>query len=110
MRYIAFILFVSLHLIAVADDATITNTVKSTPWHLMDAWWDIGTNVSFERYEIDVTISADVAAPTRLYISPIGLGKLSGEQFYGGIQTRLDGNTKTDHRLRELGPGFIFSM
>lgn len=82
----------------------------STPWHLMDAWWDIGTNVPFQRYSIDVTVSDDVPPSVRLYVSPVGLGKLSGTQFYGGIQTMLDGNTKRDPALRTLGPGIIFSM
>ena len=43
------------------------------PWHLVDLWWDIGQDVPFESYSIDVTISEDVPASTNLYIAPVGL-------------------------------------
>ena len=75
------------------------------PWHLVDLWWDIGQDVPFESYSIDVTISEDVPASTNLYIAPVGLGHLSKTAFYGGIQTQADGNTKSDPKLRKLGPG-----
>jgi hypothetical protein len=80
------------------------------PWHLVDLWWDIGKDVPFESYSIDVTISEDVPASTNLYIAPVGLGDLSKTAFYGGIQTQVDGDTKSDHKLRKIGPGFLMSM
>jgi len=80
------------------------------PWHLVDLWWDIGGDVAFESYSIDVTISDDVPATTNLYIAPVGLGHLSKIPFYGGIQTQTDGNTKNDARLRKIGPGLLMSM
>ena len=80
------------------------------PWHLVDLWWDIGQDVPFESYSIDVTISEDLPASTNLYIAPVGLGHLSKTAFYGGIQTQADGNTKSDPKLRKLGPGFLMSM
>jgi len=80
------------------------------PWHLVDLWWDTGKDVPFESYSIDVTISEDVPASTNLYIAPVGLGHLSKTAFYGGIQTQADGNTKSDPKLRKLGPGFLMSM
>lgn len=83
---------------------------KRMPWHLIDLWWDIGQDVPFESYSIDVTISADLPATTNLYIAPIGLGHLSKTPFYGGIQTQSDGNTKSDPKLRKLGPGLLLSM
>ena len=49
-------------------------------------------------------------ASTNLYIAPVGLGHLSKTAFYGGIQTQADGNTKSDPKLRKLGPGFLMSM
>ncbi|MCE9546762.1 MAG: hypothetical protein K8T25_14880 [Planctomycetia bacterium] len=64
----------------------------------------------FESYSVDVTVSEDVPASTNLYISPIGNGRLSGTQFYGGIQTQADGNTRSDPRLQRIGPGFLMSM
>jgi hypothetical protein len=83
---------------------------KPMPWHLMDAWWDIGQETAFESLAVDVTISADVPSSVNLYISPIGLGHLSKTPFYGGIQSRADGNTRTDPKLRTIGPGYLFSM
>jgi hypothetical protein len=80
------------------------------PWHLLDVWWDVGQAAPFESLAVDVTISDDVPSSVNLYISPIGLGHLSDIAFYGGIQTQIDGNTKSDHNLRTLGPGFLFSM
>ncbi len=82
----------------------------STPWHLVDTWWDIGRDVPFESYSIDVTISEDVSPEVNLYIAPIGRGDFGKTIFYGGIQTQADGNTKKDQRLRKIGPGFLFSM
>jgi len=83
---------------------------KSMPWHLVDIWWDLGRDVPFESYSIDVTIKDRVPADVNLYIAPIGLGHLSRIAFYGGLQTQADGYTKRDRRLRKIGPGFLMSM
>ena len=80
------------------------------PWHLVDLWWDIGKDVPFQSYSINVTISDDVPYSSNLYIAPIGLGHLGKSPFYGGIQTQADGHTKKDSHIRKLGPGFLFSM
>jgi hypothetical protein len=80
------------------------------PWHLVDVWWDIGKDVPFQSYSIDVTISDEVPSSTNLYIAPIGLGHLGKTPFYGGIQTQADGHTRKDRHIRKLGPGFLFSM
>jgi hypothetical protein len=80
------------------------------PWHLVDVWWDIGKDVPFQSYSIDVTISEEILSSTNLYIAPIGLGHLGKTPFYGGIQTQVDGHTKKDPEVRKLGPGFLFSM
>lgn len=80
------------------------------PWHLIDVWWDIGNDQPFESLAMDITISDDVPATTNLYISPIGLGRLSKTAFYGGLQTQSDGNTKSDKRLRKIGRGLLMSM
>ena len=83
---------------------------KSMPWHLVDIWWDVGRDVSFESYSIDVTIKDPVPGDVNLYIAPLGLGHLNGIPFYGGVQTQADGYTKRDRRIRKIGPGFLFSM
>jgi len=80
------------------------------PWHLVDLWWDLGEESPFQSYSIDVTISDDVPSTTNLYIAPIGIAHLNKIPFYGGIQTQADGNTKSDPRLRKIGPGFLMSM
>ncbi|HEX3659576.1 MAG TPA: hypothetical protein VHV55_27560 [Pirellulales bacterium] len=80
------------------------------PWHLVDTWWDIGSDAPLESCSIEITISDDVPADVNLYLAPIGLGHLNKTPFYGGIQTQIDGYTKQDQRLRKLGPGLLFSM
>ena len=80
------------------------------PWHLVDVWWDIGEDMPFQSYSIDVAIDAEVPPSANLYIAPIGLGHFGKAQFYGGIQTQVDGHTKKDPEVRKLGPGFLFSM
>ena len=85
-------------------------TYAPMPWHLVDTWWDIGKEMPFESLAVDVTISDDVPSSVNLYIAPIGLGHLSKTPFYGGIQTNADGYTRRDHNLRQIGPGFLFSM
>jgi hypothetical protein len=80
------------------------------PWHLVDVWWDLGKDMPFQSYSIDVTIHDEVPSSTNLYIAPIGLGHLSKSPFYGGIQTQADGHTKKDAHVRKLGPAFLLSM
>ena len=104
-------LFVAVTLLAVEAPAQESKSeFKSTPWHLVDIWWDIGQDMPFESYSIDVDISHDVPSTKNLYISPVGLGHLSNIPFYGGIQTQADGRTKQDQQLHKLGHGLIFSM
>ena len=108
-----FLAFLGLSLSrAACDDQPPEDEKKYAPmpWHLVDTWWDIGQENSFESLAVDVTISDDVPSSVNLYLSPIGLGHLSKTPFYGGIQTQADGYTKQDPRLRPIGPGFLFSM
>ena len=80
------------------------------PWHLVDLWWDLGEETPFQSYSIDATISDDVPSTTNLYIAPIGIAHLTKTPFYGGIQTQADGHTKSDARIRKIGPGLLMSM
>jgi hypothetical protein len=80
------------------------------PWHLVDLWWDLGDHMPFQSYSIDVNIQQDVPATNNLYIAPIGLAHLNETPFYGGIQTQADGHTKSDRRVRKIGPGLLMSM
>lgn len=92
------------------DPPKAEKTYAPMPWHLIDTWWDLGREAPFESLAVDVTVSADVPPSVNLYIAPVGLGHLSKTPFYGGIQTRADGSTKKDPKLRSIGPGFLFSM
>ncbi len=83
---------------------------RRMPWHLIDVWWDLGKNQAFESYSIDVEFSDDVSSDVNLYVSPVGLGHLSGTAFYGGIQTQCDCYPARERRLRKLGPGLLMSM
>jgi len=90
--------------------AAVDKQYRRMPWHLIDVWWDLGKNQAFESYSIDVEFSDDVSSAVNLYVSPVGLGHLSGTAFYGGIQTQCDGYTAQERRLRKLGPGLLMSM
>jgi len=94
---------------AAQNKALPDGTIKPMPWHLVDLWWDLGTNAPFESYSLDVDILDDVPADIHLYIAPIGLGKLNGAGFYGGLQTQSDGKTIADESDRGIGRGIIFS-
>lgn len=97
----------------VCGDVQPTNDQRKyapMPWHLVDAWWDIGRETPFESLAVEVAISDDVPASVNFYIAPIGLGHLGKTPFYGGIQTQADGYTLKNQTLRTIGPGFLFSM
>ena len=102
------VLFV-VTILAASVACAAENRVGPTPWHLSDLWWHLGTNAPFESYSIDVTIMDDVPADTRLYVAPVGLGKLNGLDFYGGLQTHSDGRTKDNPAQRGIGRGIILS-
>ena len=62
------------------------------PWHVANIWWEFDDAVKhFESLEIDVSIDRDVPETYNLYISPCGLAKINNLQFYGGIQTNING-------------------
>jgi hypothetical protein len=79
----------------------------SMPWHLVDVWWDIGKDVPFQSYSIDVTIGDEIPSSANLYIAPIGLGHFGKTPFDGGILTQVDGHTKKDPEIRKLGGDLI---
>src|SRR4051812_32328908 len=100
----AAILLSGLFSFASADGPSRNDDHKypSPPWHLLDLWWDIGRDIPFESYSVDVTIDDDVPSTVNLYIAPIGLGHLNKTPFYGGIQTQSDGRTKKEPKGREI--------
>ena len=86
-------------------------TLPKLPWHLVNIWWDFEQPTAhFESLAVDVTIDRDVPATYNLYISPCGLGKMNGQQFYGGLQSNINGWTNaTNHTRVHPGKGAIFS-
>lgn len=81
------------------------------PWHVANIWWDFEKPVEhFTSLEIDVTIDRDVSSDYNLYISPCGIAEINGLQFYGGIQTNINGWATRESRERvHVGKGVIFS-
>lgn len=81
------------------------------PWHVANIWWDFEKPVEhFTSLEVDVTIDRDVPSDYNLYISPCGIAKINGLQFYGGIQTNINGWANKESRKRvHRGKGGIFS-
>lgn len=81
------------------------------PWHLVDLWWEWeGKTPHFESLEVDVSIDRDIPSDYNLYIAPIGIGRINGMDFYGGLQTNINGWATKESRTRvHPGKGAIFS-
>ena len=86
-------------------------TLPPLPWHVANIWWNFEKPVEqFTSLEVDVTIDRDVPDHYNLYISPCGIAKINGLQFYGGIQTNINGWAGKESRERvHRGKGAIFS-
>lgn len=86
-------------------------TLPHQPWHLANIWWDFQKPIEhFESLEVDVTIDRDVPTAYNLYISPCGLAKMNEMQFYGGLQSNINGWANPTNRTRvHPGKGAIFS-
>ena len=105
--FVALLLIVPLSGVLLAEEAA---AYAPMPWHLVDLWWDLGSDTKLESYSIDVEICDDVPDDINLYIAPIGIAHLNKVPFYGGLQTNSDGYTKNDRRLRKIGRGTLMSM
>lgn len=81
------------------------------PWHLADIWWKFEKPIDhFESLSMEVTIDRDVPTNYNLYISPVGIAKINGMDFYGGLQTAINGwASKTNQQRVFPGKGAIFS-
>ena len=59
---------------------------------------------------MEVTIDRDMPPDVNLYVSPLGVAEINGLQFYGGLQTNINGWATTESRERVFsGQGAIFS-
>ncbi|MFM1768299.1 MAG: hypothetical protein RJA22_828 [Verrucomicrobiota bacterium] len=86
-------------------------TLPRRPWHVANIWWYFETPAArFTSLEVDVTVDRDVPETYNLYISPCGLAKINGLQFYGGLQSNINGWRNGEERVRvHPGRGAIFS-
>lgn len=81
------------------------------PWHVVNIWWDFEREVPhFESFSMEVTIDREVPSIYNLYIAPCGAANINGLQFYGGLQTNINGWVSGEDRTRvHPGRGAIFS-
>ena len=81
------------------------------PWHVANIWWEFEKPVEqFTSLEIDVTVDRDVPETYNLYVSPCGIAEINGLQFYGGLQSNINGWAGKQSRTRvHSGKGAIFS-
>lgn len=81
------------------------------PWHMTDIWWQFETPTpGFERLDIDVTIDRNISDAYNLYVAPVGIARMNGMDFYGGLQTNINGWENKESRKRvHPGKGAIFS-
>jgi hypothetical protein len=86
-------------------------TLPPQPWHVANVWWDFEKPVAhFTSLEMDVTIDRDIPATYNLYVSPCGVANINGLQFYGGLQSNINGwQNATNHERIFPGHGGIFS-
>jgi hypothetical protein len=85
--------------------------LPSLPWHVANIWWEFEAPVEhFESLEVEVTIDRDVPDTYNLYVSPCGVAKINGLQFYGGLQSNVNGWANPTNQTRvHPGKGAIFS-
>lgn len=81
------------------------------PWHVANVWWDFEKPIEgFESLEVDVTIDRDVPDTYNLYVAPVGVANINKLQFYGGLQSSVNGWASRTNRTRvHPGKGAIFS-
>lgn len=86
-------------------------TLPHQPWHVANIWWDFQKPIEhFTSLEEDVTIDRDIPSTYNLYVSPCGVAHINGLQFYGGLQSNINGwQNATNHERIFPGHGGIFS-
>ena len=86
-------------------------TLPHQPWHLANIWWEFEEPTKhFESLEVDVTIDRDIPSTYNLYVSPCGLAQINGKDFYGGLQSNINGWANATNQTRvHPGKGAIFS-
>jgi len=97
--------------VAQPADAPPPEKLPPQPWHLADIWWSFAeTTPHFESLEVDVTIDREVPDTLNLYIAPCGIAQINGLDFYGGLQSNINGWANPTNQTRvHPGKGAIFS-
>ena len=98
--------FIVLHSAVAAEEK-----LPPQPWHLADIWWTFeNATTNFETLEVEVTVDRDVPATCNLYVSPCGIAKINDLDFYGGLQSNINGWANATNQTRiHPGKGAIFS-
>lgn len=86
-------------------------TLPHQPWHLANIWWEFEKPTEhFASLEIEVTIDRDVPDTYNLYVSPCGIAQINRQDFYGGLQSNINGWANATNQTRlHPGKGAIFS-
>jgi hypothetical protein len=107
---LALLIFQGMESAAVAE-TSVAAKLPPLPWHMADIWWTFAEKTPhFESLDVDVTFDRDVPTNVNLYVSPCGLAKINNMDFYGGLQTAVNGWASKESRERvHPGPGAIFS-
>jgi len=122
MKHLTILALIGISGIACAEDTCLQPSpvemakaagveLPKLPWHVANIWWTFEKPVEqFTLLEMDVSIDHDVSSDYNLYIAPCGVAKINGLQFYGGLQTNINGWASKDSRERvHPGKGAIFS-
>jgi len=98
----------ALPLIVHAEDAYYA---PRYPWHSVDIWWTCAAqSAELREISVDFRIIGRVDDSIDLFVAPLGLFRINGTSFYGGLQTSADGWPSKDARTKSLiGRGGIFS-
>lgn len=91
--------------------SAVEEKLPPQPWHLADVWWTFeNVTTNFETLEVEVAVDRDVPATCNLYVSPCGIAKINGLDFYGGLQSNINGWANATNQTRvHPGKGAIFS-
>jgi hypothetical protein len=120
-RPLVFLLFVAFSTLRAADECAqpspgemaqaVGVELPAYPWHTSNIWWDFVQPIEhFESLEMDIAVDRDVPSTYNLYISPVGSAQINGLQFYGGLQTNINGWESAEKQVRvHRGKGAIFS-
>jgi hypothetical protein len=106
VRAVPCVLLLAMH----TDDGPQPSSFKRIPWHLVKVHCVLGHHEDpLTSFAITFTIHGEVSLDDSVYIS-VANGWMNKQFFYGGVLSQIpDACTKTDRRLRKLGPGLIFS-